>query len=85
MKNALTDLFATIIAGIVVFTLMAGIIQWAWNSTVFEIFPGMVERGLIAKELTYNQSIKMLGLLCVVVGTVAEIVKMTWFDRKPLV
>ena len=46
------------------------IIKWIWAWTIPDLFPGAVEQGLIAKEISWFTSFKLALFLAVVGGAV---------------
>ena len=46
------------------------IIKWLWAWTIPDLFPGAVEQGLIAKEISWFTSFKLALFLAVVSGAI---------------
>ena len=46
------------------------IIKWLWAWTIPDLFPGAVEQGLIAKEISWFTSFKLALFLAVVGGAI---------------
>ena len=46
------------------------IIKWLWAWTIPDLFPGAVEEGLIAKEISWFTSFKLALFLAVVGGAI---------------
>jgi len=68
-KSALVGWVAggiTVAAVAFVVFLMLIKVLWAW--TVPDLFPGAVERGLVAKEITWLASVKLAIVLAVLAG-----------------
>ena len=46
------------------------IIKWLWAWTIPDLFPGAVEQGLVAKEISWFTSFKLALFLAVVGGAI---------------
>ena len=65
--------FAVIIPGLVVmiigvFVLALLLIKLVWPWTIPDLFPGAVDQGLIAREITWYTSFKLAVFLAVMAG-----------------
>ena len=65
----------TIIPGIMalfigVMILALFVIKWIWAWTIPDLFPGAVEQGLIAKEISWFTSLKLSIFVAILSGTV---------------
>ena len=57
-----------LIVGVFVITFL--VIKWLWAWTIPDLFPGAVETGLIAKEISWFTSFKLAIFLTVITGIV---------------
>ena len=70
-KGKLLAVIPGILALIVcVFFITFLIIKWLWAWTIPDLFPGAVETGLIAKEISWFTSFKLAIFLTVITGIV---------------
>lgn len=53
-------------AGVFVLTLLLVKVLWAW--TIPDLFPGAVEQGLVAREISWLTSLKLAILAAVLAG-----------------
>ena len=54
--------------GVMILALFA--IKWIWAWTIPDLFPGAVEQGLIAKEISWFTSLKLSIFVAILSGTV---------------
>ena len=57
-----------LIVGVFIITFL--VIKWLWAWTIPDLFPGAVETGLIAKEISWFTSFKLAIFLTVITGIV---------------
>jgi len=57
-----------LIVGVFIITFL--IIKWLWAWTIPDLFPGAVDTGLIAKEISWFTSFKLAIFLTVITGIV---------------
>ena len=69
MKKKLFAIIPGMIAlfvGVLLITFL--VIKWLWAWTIPDLFPGAVEQGLIAKEISWFTSFKLALFIAVITG-----------------
>ena len=72
MQMKKSNLFAIIpgmialFVGVLLITFL--VIKWLWAWTIPDLFPGAVEQGLIAKEISWFTSFKLALFIAVITG-----------------
>lgn len=51
-----------------VFLLVLLVVKWLWAWTVPDLFPGAVQQGLVAKEISWFTSLKLTIFIAVLTG-----------------